>query len=89
MELGPTADRDARASLIVVKAPGVPPGQPTVVSVANARLAGTRRTNRQINSSLNPEELIYIVSFPSRFWILKFEKIRRNFKSTNLFLPSM
>src|ERR1700681_355315 len=56
MELGPTAGRDASAAVMLVKAPGVPPGQPTVVSVANAQLDGRRRTNRQVNSSLGPEE---------------------------------
>src|SRR2546423_1013264 len=32
MELGPTAGREANAAPTVAKTPGVPPGQPTVVS---------------------------------------------------------
>jgi hypothetical protein len=66
MEFGPAAGSEANAAVILVNAPGVPPGQPTVVSVANAR-PDDRRTSRQVNNSLGLEEQIVIISFASHF----------------------
>src|SRR5579859_8209565 len=64
MLFGPAAGSDARAAVMVVKAPGVAPLQSTVAPAANARLAGRSRANRQINRNLDPEEQIFIILIP-------------------------
>src|SRR5882672_3317376 len=69
MEFGPTAGKEASAAVMVVKSPGVPPGQPTVVSAAKAMIEGRRRTNRQANRSFGPEEQLFVISFSLCFWI--------------------
>src|SRR6478735_12513188 len=63
MLFGPAAGSDARAAVIVVKAPGVAPLQSTVAPAANARLDGRTTSSRQINSTF-PEEQILIIPFP-------------------------
>jgi hypothetical protein len=67
MEFGPAAGSEANAAVILVNAPGVPPGQPTAVSVANAKPDDRRRTNTQGSNSLGLEEQIVIISFASHF----------------------
>jgi hypothetical protein len=62
MLFGPAAGSDARAAVIVVKAPGVAPLQSTVASAANARLDGRTTSSRQINRSLGPEEQ-FVITF--------------------------
>src|SRR6476469_502951 len=64
MLFGPAAGSDASAAVIVVKAPGVAPLQSTVAPAANARLDGRRTDSRQIYRTLDPEEQIFIISFP-------------------------
>jgi hypothetical protein len=64
MLFGPVAGSDASAAVIVVKAPGVAPLQSTVAPAANARLDGRRTNSRQIYRTLDPEEQIFIISFP-------------------------
>src|SRR5690349_2523526 len=65
MELGPTAGREANAAVIVVKAPGVPPGQPTVVSVANARLESIS-ISKAADKNLGPKQRSFI-RFPRTY----------------------
>src|SRR5579871_537623 len=64
MLFGPAAGSEARAAVMVVKAPGVVPLQSTVAPAANAKLDGKRTANRQMNRSLDPEEQIFIIAFP-------------------------
>jgi len=68
MELGPTEGKEANAAPMVVKAPPVPPGQPTVVSVANAWLADAMR-RRQHRSSLDTEIQIFIFSLKAEIGV--------------------
>jgi hypothetical protein len=65
MELGPAFGREASAAVMLVKSPGVPPGQPTVVSVANARL-DSRSINKQADKNLGPKQRSFI-RFPRSY----------------------
>ena len=60
----PVITSDARAAVMVVKAPGVAPLQSTTASAAHARLAGRRTANRLMNRSLGPEKQIFIILIP-------------------------
>src|SRR5689334_16877987 len=61
MPFGPAAGSEASAAVMVVKAPGVAPLQSTTALPANARLDGRNTASRQINSTLYPEEQIFII----------------------------
>jgi hypothetical protein len=81
MELGPAFGREASAALMLVKSPGVPPGQPTVVSVANARL-DNRSINKQADKNLGLKQRSFM-----RFLALmdlKFVRPGQNYKTANM-----
>jgi hypothetical protein len=60
--LGPAAGREASAALTVVNAPGVAPEQSTTALSAKAKLE--RRSNKQQNNSLYPEQLVIVILTP-------------------------
>jgi len=59
MEFGPAAGKEANASRMLVKAPGVAPEQSTTALAAKAELE--RRRNEQANSNLYPEQLVIVI----------------------------
>src|ERR1051326_1807055 len=59
MPFGPVAGREASAAVIVVNAPGVAPVQSTTTLSAKAKLE--KRSNKQPNSSLQPEQLVIVI----------------------------
>jgi hypothetical protein len=66
MLFGPAAGSDASASWMLVNAPGVAPLQSTTALSAKARLEV--RSNKQLNNSLYPEQLVIVI-----LTLLKFE----------------
>jgi hypothetical protein len=65
MEFGPAAGSDARAVVIVVKAPGVAPEQSTTAPSAKAKLE--RKSSEQTKSNFDPSGQSLMVSYPHGF----------------------
>jgi hypothetical protein len=63
IELGPAAGSDARAAVMLVNIPGVPPGQPTVTLVARAAV-GNKARHKIPTTSLGPVAKTFMDSSP-------------------------
>jgi hypothetical protein len=60
---GPVAGREAMAAFTLVNAPGVPPGQPTVVSAARAELRQIRASNKADINLESERQVLMNLSF--------------------------